>query len=101
MSILLWLQIFRRWIEEELFQRCDPRTAWKLLKDLRASIIRKASRGLPRMKMLTRCARTTARATCTGMIAEVCVGEVILSFRWWRARKKRAVAVRAGGYPGL
>uniref|UniRef100_A0A061R7D1 Uncharacterized protein n=1 Tax=Tetraselmis sp. GSL018 TaxID=582737 RepID=A0A061R7D1_9CHLO len=84
------VQILRRWLEEECFAGLGARAAWKLLKDVKESAVRKARRGLPFLELSSRVFTTALRANALGYVAEAAVSQVVLLFRCWRARQRGA-----------
>mmetsp|Transcript_16155 Transcript_16155/g.45011 ORF Transcript_16155/g.45011 Transcript_16155/m.45011 type:complete len:320 (+) Transcript_16155:213-1172(+) len=89
-------QVLRRWMEEECFMWVDTRNAWKLLKDVKASAMRKAERGLSWLQLTAGVAKTAFRATALGYLSEAIVRQTILLFRCWKANQMLSEATGGG-----
>nr|PNR35682.1 hypothetical protein PHYPA_021532 [Physcomitrium patens] len=71
----------RRLLERIAVHYVSDRTAWKLLKDIPKSAIRKAGRDLSPVEMFTAVSRTTFRAHALGVLANWMVQLIIDSYR--------------------
>ncbi|KAJ4828678.1 hypothetical protein Tsubulata_022612 [Turnera subulata] len=74
----------RRVLERVAVHYCSQRMAWKLLKDVRKSAMRKSQRGMPTSVYFFNVSRTTFRGHCLGVAASWIVQVGIEVYRFCR-----------------